>query len=154
TSVQRVLRRRSSVLSTSDIHYEDGDADDDGSDLDADGDTFMARPPLRHRPSRIRVNDSHPSNLAPTSNGPTHTITGEVDSEDSDGSEHLVRRGQHVRPRSQEYDPRISLLFREHQNELRNVGQQELGLDLDGAVQMRAFARTPVPRPRTANRNR
>lgn len=151
----RGLRRRSSVLSASNSHYEDNDADDDGTDVDVDGDTFMARHRPRRPSSRIRTNDNNVSNLAPISNGPTHIMTGEIDGEESDVSERPPRRRQNEhRQRSQEYNPRISLMFAEHQNEMRNVGQEEIGLDFESMQQIRAFARTPVARPRTANRNR
>jgi hypothetical protein len=149
-NASRGLRRRSSVLSTSTAHYEDGEADDD--DSDQDGDIDLALNTLRTRRSQAQMR-----NIAAFSN-PTarFNIRGpgqgdganELDTDDnSDNSQQGSARGG-PRVRRQEYDPRISWMFAAHQQALQQ--HQMAGALID--VEPRAI--TPLARPRTRNRNR
>ncbi|KAF2405316.1 hypothetical protein EJ06DRAFT_518315 [Trichodelitschia bisporula] len=135
----RVLRRRSSVLSTTQ-HYEDNDADDDTSDVDRDGDTNMNRT-LRPRSSRIRLTPlSQPTPRVPPQN---ILDASDVDSDETDASTTQD-------PQGLPYNPRIFSMFAQYRNDLRDYSypQETSGSHVD---QLR---RTPVQRPRTVNRNR
>ena len=144
-NASRGLRRRSSVLSASTVHYEDGEADDD--DSDQDGEIDMAMNSLRTRRSQ-----AHLRNVGPFSNpvarfisrGPTQGDTGnDLDTDDnSDNSQPGNGR------RAPRYDPRISWMFAAHQQALQ---QHQMGGALID-VEQRSI--TPVARPRTRNRNR
>lgn len=149
----RGLRRRSSVLSNATARYEDNDADDDGSDADGEGDIAMDRPQLRHQTSRIRFTSANVSTPAP--NSQMFGMDGGVDSGESDTTDRPSHRGYRASPRSQGYDPRISVLFSTFQQDLRNnLYGEDNELDSDAVRHLRDLARTPVARPRTANRNR
>jgi hypothetical protein len=149
-NASRGLRHRSSVLSTSTVHYEDGEADDD--DSDQDGDLDMAINALRTRRSQAQMRNiaafSNPharfGSRTPVQGGPGH----ELDLDDnSDNSQ--PGNGRHA-PRTQhrEYNPRISWMFAAHQRALQE--HQLTGALID--VEPRSI--TPLARPRTANRNR
>lgn len=134
----RGLRRRSSTLSTSTAHYEDGEADDDDSDLNGDVDVERAMNTLRERRSRAQM---RPSNAFRSPNSrfanqrPSQINAIDLDTDDnSDNNEY--------------YDPRISHLFAEHQRVLQE--------SLRGGAFMEQEHRstTPIARPRTGNRNR
>ena len=145
----RGLRRRSSVLSNSTRHYEDNDADDDGSDGNVEGGNAVSRPPLRQRGSRIRIMGTNIADLPAA----TAVTNGDMDSEESDLSERSPRSGVHAGRRPSEYDPRISFIFASMQ-EFDNGGEEDIGMNSDAIQQLRGLARTPIARPRTANRNR
>ena len=142
----RGLRRRSSIISTSTVHYEDGEADDDDSDLDQDGDITMAMNALRQRRSRLQMRAnpglSSPNNRFAPPGGPAAQ-----DEDESDTSQNGSRRpGSRARP--QEYNPRISWMFANYQRSLQEHQGGPTLLDLEPR------STTPIARPRTANRNR
>ena len=144
-NASRGLRRRSSLLSSSTGHYEDGEADDD--DSDQDGEIDMAMNSLRTRRSQAQMRNagafSNPvarfANRGPTPN----EASNDLDTDDnSDNSQPGSGR------RAPRYDPRISWMFAAHQQALQQ--HQMAGALID--VEQRAI--TPVARPRTRNRNR
>lgn len=148
----RGIRRRSSVLSTSTGHYEDGEADDDDSEIDqlqaSIPYTRTFPPPLVNIPSSLRPVPSVRSILA---RQPSTATMGTIDSDDSsDAAAQLAhRRGR--RFRHPDYDPIISTIFAEHQYNMRAVNTQQ-PLTFNQLDDLRSA--TPVARPRTANRNR
>lgn len=152
----RGLRRRSSVISNSTVSYEDGEADDDDSDLDQDGDITMAMNSLRQRRSRAQLRN--PIGLNPTNPTARFANRGlsqgdaiDLDTDDnSDNSQTGGRRRGAPRVRHQEYNPRISWMFADHQRALQEFQRPGPLLDLD--IEPRSI--TPVMRPRTSNRNR
>jgi hypothetical protein len=150
----RGLRRRSSVLSTSTTHYEDNDADDDGSSVDEDGDSNMASP-LRSRTSRIFRPSTQTSSAANFSQQQGFGDgVAEVDSDDTDLSGRSYQQARLTQNRQREYDPRISFLFAQHHQDLRENNHPDPSSSLGPLDQLRGLTRTPVARPRTANRNR
>ncbi|EKG14936.1 Zinc finger RING-type protein [Macrophomina phaseolina MS6] len=152
----RGLRRRSSVLSAvSSTNYEDGEADDDDSDVDRDGDSSMRSPVVRPRGSRVRLrNNTTSNNSRPSSSGFSAGNSGENDTDENsdDTAAPGARRRPRLRAQRQEYDPRISWAFAQHMAELRDLNMQQPEAFLDHLEQLRAT--TPVARPRTSNRNR
>jgi hypothetical protein len=146
----RGIRRRSSVLST--VHYEDNDADDDGSDSQRVPQN-ATRPALQQRASRARLQNRTPQPAPTTTLAPSQVTDGE--DTDNGGTEmppHASIEGQSGRRRRGEYNPYISMVFAQHQTEVQTN-------DPEGPVyaefeHLRDIARTPVARPRTANRNR
>lgn len=155
----RGLRRRSSVLSAvSSTNYEDGEADDDDSDIDRDGDSSMRSPAVRPRGSRVRLRNSVASNNPPPPSmgfSPVNSGENDTDENSDDTAAPGARRRPRLRAQRQEYDPRISWAFAQHMADLRDLNLQrpEDVLDhLDHLEQLRAT--TPVARPRTSNRNR
>jgi hypothetical protein len=149
----RGLRRRSSVLSNANANYEDGEADDDDSDLDQDGDiAMMAMNSLRTRRSQIHIRNSATLNRnAPTNprfahEGLSHTDPIELDTDNSDNSQPGNLRSA-PRTRHQEYNPRISWMFADHQRTLEEFQRTNM-LDLESR------STTPITRPRTGNRGR
>lgn len=142
----RGLRRRSSVLSTSTYNHEDGEADDDNSDFDQDGDVAMAMSSLRARRSRVSLRNStgfgNPgSRFAHRGSSQGDAIDLDTD-DNSDSSQQPNRRRNAMRRVNQDYDPRISWMFADHQRALQTLMDQE------------PRSITPVARPRTSNRNR
>ncbi|KAF2198149.1 hypothetical protein GQ43DRAFT_443618 [Delitschia confertaspora ATCC 74209] len=138
----RGLRRRPSVLSTSTVHYEDGEADDDDSDMNGEGDIDMALNTLRVRRSRAQMRTSAAFNNQNnfTNRGFSQGDLIDMDTDDnSDTSHRPSQRNRQSRTRHPEYDPRISWMFADHQREL---------------MEQRNRSTTPIARPRTANRNR
>ncbi|KAF2744156.1 hypothetical protein M011DRAFT_409144 [Sporormia fimetaria CBS 119925] len=140
----RGLRRRTSVLSASPVHLEDGEADDDSSDLDHDGDIAMAMRSLRNRQSRVQLrnraaasntvtNDTHASNHFINRTFPSQNAIDFDDDEPSD---------------TDRYNPRISWMFANHQRALMEY--QHAGALVDPEPR----STTPIARPRTANRHR
>ncbi len=155
----RGLRRRSSVLSTaSHARYEDGEADDDDSDVDHSVNAGSSRSAtsavLRHRVSGLQQRESQSANQSRRIRGaPTVAAVADGDTDDaSDNSNMSTRRHQRARSRRQEYDPRISYLLAQHQTDIREMTTQQHEALLDHLEQLRAS--TPIARPRTANRNR
>jgi hypothetical protein len=149
----RGIRRRSSVLSVSTVHYEDNDAEDEVSDGDPDSDIEMNVPALRHQSSRIRLRSTTPQPiLAHNAQHQTQPFSDsfDIDSDDTDISSLPQRRGQQMR-RQEEYNPRISLLFAQHMTDLRDVDHPVTPSDFE---QLRGLARTPLARPRSSIRNR
>ncbi|KAI9821586.1 MAG: hypothetical protein M1832_003260 [Thelocarpon impressellum] len=161
----RGLRRISSSISTSTATYEDGEADDDDSDegsvtLDRDGDVEMGESIRRAGVSRhpqATIGGVRPDRFAI----PRSSLGDSADLDADSPSEASARpprgRGQ-PRQRQQDYDPRISMMFAQHQMDMRDINQYAaVGLD---HLESLARARTPtqaaftIPRPRTANRNR
>ncbi|KAH7077170.1 hypothetical protein FB567DRAFT_143672 [Paraphoma chrysanthemicola] len=145
----RGLRQRSSVLSTSTVHYEDGEADDDDSDQDGDI-TMHAMHSLRSRRSQAQMR-----NIAAFSNpqgrfGSRTPVQNRADPDADDNSDTSQPGNGRRAPRTQrrEYDPRISWMFAAHQRALQE--HQMTGALID--VEPRSI--TPLARPRTANRNR
>lgn len=140
----RGLRRRSSVLSTATAQLEDGEADDDNSDLDQDGDVAMAMHSLRTRRSRAQMrslaalNQPHFNNRF-SNRGFSQANPIDLDTDDNSDSS---QRG------SGRYDARISIFFRDHQLALQDLQRPGALIDLESR------STTPIPRPRTANRNR
>ncbi|KAF2842893.1 hypothetical protein M501DRAFT_1012279 [Patellaria atrata CBS 101060] len=153
----RGLRRRSSVLSVSTVNYEDGEADDDDSEaeqgIDHDGDMNMNGLQIRARRSRIRLRNGQTPNVGrPESRILSVGDAVDVDTDDnSDTSAYPSRRRQRMHSRQPDYDPRISWMFTQHLNDMREIGQVPGGIN-EYLEQLRAV--TPVSRPRTANRNR
>ncbi|KAF2109012.1 hypothetical protein BDV96DRAFT_248002 [Lophiotrema nucula] len=147
----RGLRRRSSVLSTSTYNHEDGEADDDNSDLDQDGDIAMAMTSLRNRRSRASLRNtafSDPGNRF-ANRGFSQDNAIDLDTDDnSDNSQQGIGRRSTQRLRQQEYNPRISWMFADHQRALQEY--QRGGSLIDEEPR----STTPIARPRTANRNR
>jgi hypothetical protein len=149
-NASRGLRRRSSVLSTSTVHYEDGEADDDDSDQDAD--IAIAMNTLRTRRSQAQMR-----NMAAFANphvrfgSRTPVQVGMGQDQDIDDNSDTSQPGpgpRGVRTQRREYDPRISWMFAAHQRALQE--HQMAGALID--VEPRSI--TPIARPRTANRNR
>ncbi|KAF2876507.1 hypothetical protein BDV95DRAFT_482556 [Massariosphaeria phaeospora] len=144
----RGLRRRSSVLSASTVNYEDPeDADDDS---DQDGDIAMAMNSLRTRRSRAQMRP--PAAFSNMNNrfinrGIAQGDAIDMDTDDnSDNSQTGARRSSPLTQR-QEYNPRISWMFADHQRALREFQRPQL-LDLEPR------STTPIARPRTSNRSR
>ncbi|KAJ4370484.1 E3 ubiquitin ligase [Neocucurbitaria cava] len=149
-NASRGLRRRSSVLSTSTVHYEDGEADDD--DSDQDGDLDMAMNALRTRRSQAQLRNAaafaHPTAYF-TNRGPAQGhATNELDTDDNSDNSQPGTGRRAPRTQRREYDPRISWMFAAHQQALQQ--HQTAGALID--VEPRSI--TPVARPRTRNRNR
>ncbi|KZF24606.1 hypothetical protein L228DRAFT_281663 [Xylona heveae TC161] len=165
----RGIRRRSSVLSvTSSAIDEDGEADDDDSDTgsvirDRDGDVDMSLesppqgatinrharlPPLTVNRPVARREPAGPGPISPSLDG-----TADVDSDStSDASIQPARRRRPRRLRQPEYNPMISAILARHQIDMRgNIAQ--LGDSTANSLEI-PRTRTPVARPRTANRNR
>lgn len=144
-NASRGLRRRSSVLSTSTVHYEDGEADDD--DSDQDGDLDMAMHSLRARRSQAHMRNAaafaNPvarfTNRGPAQGEPPND-------QDTDDNSDNSQLGDGRRGPRREYDPRISWMFAAHQQALQ---QHQMGALID--VESRSI--TPIARPRTRNRN-
>ena len=153
----RGLRHRSSILSTtSTANPEEADDDDSEADqADRDGDISMNRTRLRHRVSRARMLQSmhfQGTNLG-ASTGSGSGNGGDLDS-DSTSDASVVPGGRRQRPRArqQEYDPRISWMFAQYQTDVREMSSSQQSASTELLDQMRV--RTPVSRPRTANRQR
>jgi len=150
-NASRGLRRRSSVLSSSAIPYEDGEADDD--DSDQEGDATMAMNALRNRRSQTHMRTmaafSNPrarfGSRTPVQGGAGHDLDGDDHSDTSQPGS--GRRGVRTQ-RREEYDPRISWMFAAHQQALQE--HQMTGALID--VEPRSI--TPITRPGTSNRNR
>ena len=136
----RGLRRRSSVLSNATRHYEDGEADDDDSDLN-DGEIERAMRTLRQRQSRAQMRGPNTfSNLNFRFANRGLTQDNSFNLETDDNSDTSQPRGN--------YNPRISGIFADHQRILQEFQNGAPLIDLDSR------SNTPVARPRTANRNR
>ena len=153
----RGLRPRSSVLSisTSAISYEDGEADDDASDVDRTGGINMSPGTLRTRNSRIRLRPglSMSSPGRPDNRGLPQLDGADLDGDDSsDSSSRMTGGRRQTRWRQQEYNPRISWMFAQHMTDMRQADTQESNPLYGYLEQLRAT--TPIGRPRTANRNR
>jgi hypothetical protein len=153
----RGLRRRSSVLSTSTAHLEDGEADDDNSDYDQDGDIAMAMNSLRSRRSRVHLRNFTPLNNNNLLNGrfmnPGLSQNNPIDLDTDDNSDASQpgqpgRRRTAPQTRPPEYNPRISWMFADHQRALQEFQRPGTLIDLEPR------STTPLARPRTANRNR
>jgi hypothetical protein len=149
----RGLRRRSSILSTSTVHDEDNDADDDVSDGDPDSDMELNPTALRPQISQIR--------LRPVASQRTLNVNAlrsqpfsddfDIDSDETTSSA-STQRGSQPRRRP-EYNPRFSMVFAEHQRDLNSV-DYNTAMTGNGMEQLRQLVRTPLARPRTSNRNR
>ena len=141
------LRRQASALSTVNAHYEDGEADDDDSDVENDGDITMAINSLRSRRSRAQLRNNAAAftnfNNRYASRGLSQSNPIDVDADDNSDHSQDGRR----RARQQAYNPRISRLFADHQRALQEI-QGGLLVDLEPR------SITPIARPRTSNRNR
>jgi hypothetical protein len=148
----RGLRRRSSILSTS-VQLEDGEADDDNSDFDQDGDYAMAMNSLRARRSRAHLrnlasrnsnnnSNSTPDNLS-TNRGLPQGNAGDLDTDDN--SDTSQPAGHRTTP---QYDPRISWMFADHQRALQEFQRSGPLVDVESR------SNTPIARPRPSSRNR
>ncbi|KAH6612578.1 hypothetical protein C7974DRAFT_323225 [Boeremia exigua] len=145
----RGLRRRSSVLSNANPHYEDGEADDDDSDQDGDL-SSMAMNSLRNRRSQqmMRNGPGFP-NVSTRFAPPGGNTVNEADTDDnSDNSQAGLGRRRPTRTERREYDPRISWMFAAHQAALQ---QHQAGGNL---IDIESRSITPLNRPPTSNRNR
>lgn len=142
------LRRQASALSTVNAHYEDGEADDDDSDVEHDGDITMAINSLRSRRSRTQLRNNAAAftnfNNRYASRGLSQGNPIDVDADDNSDHSQDGRR----RARQQSYNPRISRLFADHQRALQEIQGNGLLVDLEPR------SITPIARPRTSNRNR
>jgi len=154
-NASRGLRRRPSVLSSSTVNYEDGEADDD--DSDQDGDLDMAMNALRTRRSQAQLRSAAAAAAAAFANSDARFSntgagqTGASNEGDTDENSDIPQAGNRPRgPRTQrrEYDPRISWMFAAHQQALQQHNMQDVLIDLESR------AITPLARPRTRNRNR
>ncbi|KAL9077316.1 MAG: hypothetical protein Q9157_003410 [Trypethelium eluteriae] len=153
----RGLRHRSSIISTtSTANPEEADDDDsEAEQFDRDGDVAMSGTRLRHRVSRARILQSmrFQDANASANTGSGSGNGGDMDSDStSDASLTPGRRQQRARARPQEYDPRISWMFAQYQTDVREMSSSQQSAGAELLDQMRA--RTPVSRPRTANRQR
>ncbi|PVI00284.1 hypothetical protein DM02DRAFT_655611 [Periconia macrospinosa] len=137
------LRQRPSLLPSPNLNYEDGEADDDDSDPDHDGDINMAMRALRSRRSRAQMRNAATFRAADYRLSNRDNAQGAEQDDHSDTSE----SGGHRRPH-QEYNPRISRLFADHQRALMELQRGGPLLDLEPR------SITPITRPRTSNRNR
>ncbi|KAI9765826.1 MAG: hypothetical protein M1840_007108 [Geoglossum simile] len=155
----RLRRVSSSISATSTVHYEDGEADDDESDIesvvmDADGDIEMNGSPGARRGPRPAPNVRPGNRRNQASEGTSVGDAIDLDTDvSSDTSVQTHNRRPRQRSRQREYDPRISMLFAEHQIIMREQTSASL------EAMMRGRTPTPlnfpnIPRPRTANRNR
>ncbi|KAJ8115948.1 hypothetical protein OPT61_g2517 [Boeremia exigua] len=143
----RGIRRRSSVLSNANRHYEDGEADDD--DSDQDGDLSMAMHSLRNRRSQQMMRNGIALQNAPNrfaSQGTNAVNEADTDDNSDNSQAGLGRRATHTQRR--EYDPRISWMFAAHQAALQ---QHQIGGNL---IDIESRSITPLNRPPTSNRNR
>ncbi|KAK8165894.1 hypothetical protein BC567DRAFT_265492 [Phyllosticta citribraziliensis] len=150
----RGLRRRSSVLSgASGANYEDGEADDDDSDIDRGDDGSMRSPVVRTRSSRLRLRGGGAAgNARPPSSAFSGNAVDQESEGDSDETAGPGARSRRFRGHRQEYDPRISYFFAQHMAELRDIDIERQDAVLGHLNELRAT--TPVARPRTVNRNR
>ncbi|RAL62421.1 hypothetical protein DID88_004987 [Monilinia fructigena] len=112
-----------SVDSTSE-HGNSYDYDTDGgqsTNMDRDGDTEMSSPGLPRSSRSVSVNSVY-ENLG---------VANEMAEVDDDSSDTSIRPPPRRQPRQnpyvQQYDPRISMLFAEHQNSVRNAQNPGLG---------------------------
>ncbi|KAF7867379.1 hypothetical protein EAF04_005462 [Stromatinia cepivora] len=121
------------------------DYDTDGdhpTSMDRDGDTEMSVSPGVSRSSRdVSVESNYGENLVVANE------MAEVDDDLSDTSIGIVPRRQSRRnPVVQQYDPRISMLFAEHQNTVRNAQNPEdmspWGDDLDRNIRVEPASRS------------
>jgi hypothetical protein len=146
----RGLRRRSSTLSTSTAHYEDGEADDDDSDLNGDVDVEMrAMNTLRERRSRAQMRNSNafrsPNSRFANQRPPQIDA---IDLDTDDNSDTLQQPNNRRTESRIRFDPRISHLFADHQRVLQE------SLRAGALIEQENRSTTPIARPRTANRNR
>jgi hypothetical protein len=149
-NASRGLRRRSSALSNSTVHYEDGEADDD--DSDQDGDITRAMNTLQTRRSQAQMRTmaafSNPHRRFGSRTPVQGSAGHDVDVDDNSDTSQPANGQRGPRTQRREYDPRISWMFAAHQQALQE--HQMTGALID--VEPRSI--TPVARPRTANRNR
>ncbi|OAL49222.1 hypothetical protein IQ07DRAFT_569617 [Pyrenochaeta sp. DS3sAY3a] len=148
-NASRGLRRRSSVLSTSTVHYEDGEADDD--DSDQDGDLELAMNTLRTRRSQAQMRTAgafmNPNGRVSTQL--SQNIPGnDLDTDDNSDNSQPGSRQRGSRPNRSAYNPRISWMFAEHQQALQQHHMTNALIDIE------PLSTTPLARPRTRNRNR
>ncbi|KAI9704286.1 MAG: hypothetical protein M1836_007147 [Candelina mexicana] len=157
----RGLRRRSSILSvaSSTLTYEDGEADDDDSDegsmsIDRDGDVDMEGTPQRNLDTRSTDSTSELTAVqgrrgrVELGASVGNAIDLETDST-SDTSVRPIRRRRTPRSKQPAYNPLISAMFAQHQSEAQDVDSLAMRTPWD-----HPRSRTPIIRPRTANRNR
>jgi hypothetical protein len=143
----RGLRRRSSVLSTANPHYEDGEADDD--DSEQDGDVNMAMNSLRSRRSQLMMRNGPVLQNAPTRfPAQAAAATNEADTDDNSDNSQAGLGRRATRSQRREYDPRISWMFAAHQAALQ---QHAVSGDL---IDLGARSITPLNRVPSSNRNR
>ncbi|KAI9818227.1 MAG: hypothetical protein M1827_000852 [Pycnora praestabilis] len=161
-NASRGLRRKNSILPPSAITYEDGEADDDDSDAasvspDRDGDIQMGK--CLEDNTSVRKDSSAFVDHRCVSEISGHESLGtsisdaiHLDSDSiSDRSIQNTRSQGPKRARRPEYNPRISMMFAQHQHEThRDSGQGGVVISPLGMSR----CRTLIARPRTANRNR
>ncbi|KAF2435234.1 hypothetical protein EJ08DRAFT_656855 [Tothia fuscella] len=156
-NVNHTVRPRSSQASVSSHHYEDNDADDDVSDGDpgSDTDTEMNRHTLRQPISQIRLRPSAPMrpNALSINNFQQQPFSDDFDVDSDETTTSSQSALTQVSPRRAEYNPRISMLFSQHQTDLSSTDYSH-PFSRHDIEQLRATGRTPVARPRTSNRNR
>lgn len=142
----RGLRRRSSVLSNANPHYEDGEADDD--DSDQDGDLSMAMHSLRSRRSQQTMRNGPAFQTFQNRFTSNPSATNEADTDDNSDNSQAGPGRRTARIQRREYDPRISWMFAAHQAQLQ---QHQMGGNL---IDIESRSITPLNRPPTSNRNR
>ncbi|KAI9757112.1 MAG: hypothetical protein M4579_003590 [Chaenotheca gracillima] len=155
------LRRRSSGVSVSNRPHEDGEADDDDSDpatvtLDRDGDINLGR---QFDGSRSAVEFDRPFRSRrsgqqgePRGTASVATITLDSDSA-SDASIRPPHRRKHRRTRQEEYNPRISMIFAEHQLSLQSPHSEFLDSRHE-AFDGHSHSRNPMALASTSSRQR
>jgi hypothetical protein len=114
--------------------YDYNDHDDQSSNMDRDGDTEMSVSPGASRSSRSVSVDSYGYHR-----GEDLGVANEFGEIDGDSSDSSIRPPPRRQPRHnplvQQYDPRISMLFAEHQLTMRDTQHPASGLDgLDSEV--------------------
>jgi hypothetical protein len=140
--VQPLVRDQTSQSYTS----EDEEADDDDSEagqssiMDRDGDTEMSVSPGALRGSRSVSISSDGNGHAIGQNLGVANEIHEIDDDSSDSSIRLPpgnrRRRYHQNPRVQQYDPRISMMFAQHQQSIRGAQSQQNDVEeLESGVQ-------------------
>ena len=158
----RGLRRKSSTVSVSAAaSYEDGEADDDdsGGELCTLADNEARNKPSASKGISYGIFSNSLQNAEAPRRGPSTNLGNdknglEVEADSfSDSSAHSSSRRGIQKARAPEYDPKISLLFAQHQNNLRSAHSQGSGQS-HHLIDSGNRSRTPVQRPRTSNRNR
>lgn len=119
-------------LSAANVHYEDGEADDDDSDLEQGVDVAMAMNSLRTRRSRTQLPNSVAFNPHFSTRSPSQ---GNIDVADN------------ADPSQERYNHTFHRMFADHQRALQATQGGPL-------VDIEPRSITPIARPRTANRNR
>ncbi|KAM3065924.1 E3 ubiquitin ligase [Clarireedia jacksonii] len=118
----------SSYASENEYPYDYDDPDDQSTNMDRDGDTEMSVSPSASRSSRSVSVESYGYGR-----GEDLGVANEFGEFDGDSSDSSIRPPPRRQPRHdplvQQYDPRISMLFAEHQLTMRDTQNPATGLD-------------------------